>query len=514
MGRARRTGAGAEVLTSHVVPGTVWGMGSGDPGPLFDLSMPVVVAAPTWDVRRSIPNMAMYRPLSLSSLSVPFLLLGLGNAQDTPPLVRKGRCFEVHCYGGDEVLADRALAAVEPVWAAVAKTLGRPEARPRRLLTVHLYRTLSGYEAADRRLTNGKFARNLAMTHYASESAHVALQPPCSDETLRAIGLPGLTLEMLAWEATHLVRRELLGTHAEHPMWLVDGLAADTARTVARNLLAPAADAWPTTDTAVGRVRRLADGKQLPSASTMLADRIEELDMQDRYAARAVFFAFLRAEHAAALGKVLAAVRSTGGGKDYLERVLAVASTNFGKKLDGAFTKHVAGLGNAWFEVYRSLMPFEGGWQQIAFPDTNAIAWHQRPVDGGALRIDGSLRILPGEGRQMNVLFGRTDAGDFYSVAFVADVGFTVFSFRAKDSEWRNLGSGSAPSLRRGYTSTFVIVARGDALRVQLDGQHWDFELPQKLPNAVPWGLGAQAGGEGAAMGTAGLWTGVRAGVP
>lgn len=456
----------------------------------------------------------MLLPLSLPAITVAFLLVGVGSAQDEPALVRKGSCFEVHCHGGDESLADRALAAVEPVWAAVASTLGRSEARPRRLLTVHLYRTIGGYEAADRRLTNGKFARNLAMTHYASESAHVALQPPCSDETLRAFGLPGLTVEMLAWEATHLVRRELLGTHAEHPMWLIDGLAADTARTVARQQLAPAAEAWPTADTAVGRVQRLELGRRLPPASAILADRIDELDMQDRYAARAVFFAYLRTEHAGALGKVLAAVRSTGGGKGYLERVSAVATTSFGKKLDPGFAQHAAALHQAWFEVYRSLVPCEGGWQQIAFPDTNAIAWHQRPVDGGALRIAGGLRILPGDGKQMNVLFGRTDAGDFYSVAFVADVGFTVFSFRAKDNEWRALGGGAAPSLRRGYTSDFVIEARGDTLRVQIDGLHWDFELPQKLPNAVPWGLGAQAGGEGAAMGTAGLWTGVRASVP
>lgn len=447
------------------------------------------------------------------------LLLEVANAQDDAPIVQQGSFFEVHCHGGDERLAARALAVVEPVWTLVAAAADQPAARPKQRLVVHLYRTIAGYEAAELRLTHGKFARNLAMCHHGSESAHVALQPPCSDETLRAIGLPGLTLELLAWEATHLARRSLLGTHGEHPMWLVDGLASNVGRTSARQLLAPTNEpgpaGWPTRDTDVVLVQRLAKQQKLPPASAILADRIDDLDMHDRYAARAVFFEMLREkDREKALAKVLASVRSTGGGKGYQEQVLASARTAFGKRLDAEFQTYVANCQAQWSETFRSLVPFEGGFQQVAFPGHNAIAWHQQPVAGGAVRIAGKLRVLPGELQQMNVLFGRTEAADFCSVAFVADRGFTAFVYRAKNKVWERLGSGNAPSLRLGYTSEFVVTARGDALHVELDGLHWDFVLPEKLPDAVFWGLGAQSKAEGAVMGTAGLWTKVTATAP
>lgn len=461
-------------------------------------------------------------PISLrvrSLLLAAPLLLAVARAQDGAPIVEKGTFFEVHCHGGDQVLAARALAVVEPVWAKVATAAGRPDARPKQRLPVHLYRTIAGYEAAELRLTKGKFARNLAMTHHASESAHVALQPPCSDESLRALGVPALTLELLAWEAAHLARRSVLGTHGEHPMWLVDGLAAHVGRASARQLSGAADQApdagWPTRDTDVVQVQQLAKKQKLPPASAILADRIDDLDMHDRYAARAVFFEMLcLPRHEKALAKVLAAVRSTGGGKDYPERVLASARTAFGKGLDAEFTAYVAGCQAQWSETFRSLAPCADGLQQIAWPDVNAIAWQQQPIAGGAVRIAGKLRILPGDGRQMNVLFGRTDADDFFSVAFVADQGFTAFAYRSKGNEWQRLGSGNAPSLRLGYTSEFTIVARGTTLHVELDGLSWDFALPETLQDQVFWGLGAQAGLDGAKTGTAGLWSKVTATAP
>lgn len=445
------------------------------------------------------------------------LLLAPSPAQETATdeVVKTGTCFVVHCHGGDETLAERALAAIEPVWPRVAAAFGQKDRKPGHPLEVHLYRTIAGYQAADMRLTNGKFQRNLAMTHSGTNSAHVALQPPCSDEALRAIGMPGETAELLAWEATHVARQELLANSANHPMWLVDGLAAFTAREVfAASQSLPGAGALPDASTDVLRVQRLLTEKRLPPASAILADRIDDLDIGDRYAARAVFFQFLStAANAPKLAKVLAAVRSTGGGSGYAAKVLAAAKSALGREVDSGFTKYVAEQGAGWNEIYRSLMPMPGGWQQLAFPDKNAIAWNQTPLTGG-VRIAGTLRILPGDAQQMNVLFGRTADGDFFSVAFVADQGFTVLSFQAKTNRWDRVGGGNAPALRLGYESAFVVAANGDALHVELDQQHWDFTLPHKVPDAVSWGLGAQAGREGAATGTAGLWGKVTASAP
>ena len=108
----------------------------------------------------------------------------------------------------------------------------------------------------------------------------------------------------------------------------------------------------------------------------------------------------------------------------------------------------------------------------------------------------------------MNFLFGRTDDG-FYTVAFVADQGFTVFDLRSKTNEWIQIGRGNAPALRLGVSSEFEIEARVNKLVVRLDDLHWDIDLPRPLPREVFWGLGAQAGREGAATGAAGLWAGL-----
>ncbi len=443
-----------------------------------------------------------------------FLSVALLAQQTAPPVHEKaGAFFVVHCHGGDEAMATRALAAVEPVWPLVAAAFGTPEAKPKRPLAVHLYRTIADYAAADRELTNGKFQRNLAMTHWDSNSAHVAVQPPCSDETLRAIGVPGLTLEMLAWEACHVARAELAPNFRQHPMWLVDGLGSSTGRQVHASSLPAGSGALPTLTTDFVRVQGLQRQKQMPPASAILADRIDDLEFLERYAVRAVFFRFLAASaNAPKLGKVLATVRSKGGGDGYAGEVLAAAKAALGSGLDAAFVKFVEQQKPEWYEVFRSLVPVGKGYCQIAFPDRNALAWRQEPVRGGGIRIAGRLRILPGDARQLNVLFGKTEAGDFYSVAFVADSGITAFAFRAADDSWQRLGDGNAPALRLGYESTFVVEAKGDSLRVTLDAQHWDFKLPRALPDAVVWGLGAQAGRDGATTGTAGLWLDVTVG--
>jgi hypothetical protein len=331
---------------------------------------------------------------------LPLLLAVLPAQTDVAPVVQKqGTCFVVHCHGGDEELAAQALAAVEPVWPIVAAAFGVPDAKPKQPLAVHLYRTIAGYQAADQELTAGKFQRNLAMFHWDSRSAHVAVQPPVQDATLRALGLPGLTLELLAWEATHVARSEVCANFRSHPMWLVDGLASNTARQVAATLRPIDGGADVVTMAAdVVLVQRLLQQKKLPPASAILADTIDELPFYERYATRAVFFRFLGSAQASARAKVLAAVRATGGGDGLPAKVLATAKAAFGNGIDGAFTKFVAAQKPEWWEVWRSLVPAGTAWQQIAFPDKNAIAWRQEAVRGGGLRLGGKLRILPADG--------------------------------------------------------------------------------------------------------------------
>ncbi len=425
-------------------------------------------------------------------------------AQETV-VERAGTFAVVHCHGFDEAVADEALAAVEKVWPFAAPTLGadgtKPPAAP---LVVHLYRTIAGYEAAEQQLTNGKFRRNLAMFHHASRTAHVALQPPCSDETLRAVGLPAMTVELLAWEASHVARARVFPNFEVHPMWFVDGFAATNARKVL-----DAVRGGGRTEISVMAqeqqrlVLDLARDKKLPKARAILRDGIDDLDFHPRYAARAVFYAMLQTPAHADRRNAL--LRTVGGLASEDAWAKSVDGTGL-DQLDAAFAKFVAGLQPTWSEVHRSLALDGKRMVQIAFPERNAIAWCRQPVKGAELNATGSLRILPAAAQQMNFLFGRTEAGDFYSVAFTADRGVTLFRYRSKGDEWTELGFKAVPALRLGYSTAFQITAKRDAVTILVGDVPGKFALPDALPDAAPWGIGAQAGPPGAATGSAGIW--------
>lgn len=427
---------------------------------------------------------------------------------------KAGRCYVVTVHGGDDVLAQQALDAAERAWPIVAAAFGVADAPPPAPLAVHLYRTIGDYQQADQQLTNGRFQRNLAMSHWESRSSHVAVQPPCSDETLRAVGLPALTLELLAWEAAHLARFQLCPNFRNHPMWFADGLGAATGRAVAE-VLRPGGglDQLPTMATDVTIAQRLLGQKKLPAASSILADAIDELDFGDRYAVRAVFFRFLQGDaYKGKLPKLAEVVRATGGGEGYARAVQAAAAKIAGGTVDKDFAAFVQKARPKWREVYRSLSTAGKAWPQIAFPNRNAVAWNLEPVKGGKLYARGTLRILPGGRQQLNFLFARSEAEDFYSLAFVADQGFTVFRYDGANDAWSEVGKANAPALRLGYGIGFAVESTGKDLVVRLDEQSWNFTLPVPLPKDVYWGLGAQAGPQDGPTGSAGLWSDVAVG--
>ena len=441
-------------------------------------------------------------------LSLALGLVASPRAQDaaTETVVEKtGEHFVLRFHGGDEALAQSALDAVEASWPLATAILGGEKDDPAQPLAVHLYRTIDGYVAADRRLTQGKFERNLAMTVFDPRESHVALQPPCRDEVLRAGGLPGLTLALLAWEATHLVRCERLRNFADHPAWFVDGLAAHVAAQVLEQIHASGgSDAAPFSATRAVRVQRLLQDKKLPDVEAILAGRIDDLDIHPRYAVRAVFFDFL-CENRSRLAKVVDVVRRTGGGDKYQATVLTEVRKLLGTSVQRDFEKYLRGLRPQWDEVFRSLSTAGHEWTQIAFPETNAIAWRTEPVKG-SFSARGTLRILPGEKQQMNFLLARSDAG-FYSIAFVADGAITVFDYQSADDQWIKIGTQDVPGLRLGYGSKFAVEAKDRGLVVHVDDQHWEFTLPRPLPKEIVWGVGVQSGG-------AGIWTDVTVGAP
>jgi hypothetical protein len=417
-----------------------------------------------------------------------------------------GKHFTVTCEGGDERMAKQALGVVEPVWSLVCAAFGIEKAKPKKKLSVVLYRDVDGYLKADQRLTGGMFGPNQAMSHWASKSAHVAMQPPSDDGLLAEHGLPLQTQVMLAWEACHIVRFELCPNFRGHPGWFHDGLAATTAQQALRQLHPKMAE-QPFFTQRWWRVRRLVAAGDMPNVPALLADRTQDLDMRDRYAARIAFYEFVAATHPDKMLKMAKAVRGTGAGSAYAGKVQRVADRLLGS-LGDEFVADVNKRAIRWDERIRSLWLFGDEWRQRAFASNTATALAAKTVPGGAFHAKGTVFIHAGKTQQMNFLFAHSDAG-FYSLALTAGTGWRLLDHRSKGNERRVVSRGNESSMKAGKDVPFEVKGEGRKLTIKLADHSWKVDLPRDLPEEMRWGVGAQAGPDGLHTGTFGIWRNV-----
>lgn len=420
--------------------------------------------------------------------------------------IREGAWFRVVCHFEHDRAADEALAAVEAVGPLAARLYGLRQPDAGKQLEVHLYRTVADYEAAEEKLTGGRFKRNLAFAHHESHTAHVAVQPPVSEEVLDQLGLPHLTQNLLAHEASHIVRFRAMPSFRSHPMWVVDGAAIWLAvqGELARKRIA-SIEACPLSATEICHGQRLLEQGRLPKVRDLLHDRTDELEFYERYASRWLLFQFLASgPYAEGLRKAMWKLRQMGGGSTFANRleerlVAATASTD---ALDTAFRAWLKGLRPIWREAIRSLDAQGDAWVQAAWPDRNAVAWRTQPVGLRRYDVSGRMEVFPGTNMQMNILLDKTDAG-FVSVAMRTDGWITVFEYESDGSRWNRRGAVEHAALKRAGPVSFrirvqnervtVIVGDEEALVVELAGRTMD----------GPWGLGAQ-------WGTCGVWHDVR----
>jgi len=423
---------------------------------------------------------------------------------ESPESTRAGPHFRVICHFASEEIAGAALETVEPVWDEANGLFGVEAPPPAEPLDVHIYRSAADYERAEAGLTHGAFRQNLAFAHEGTKSAHVALQPDCTDEVLKEVGLNRLTRWLLAHEAAHLYRYATMPNHVDHPHWLADGAADCMAEVVmTRQRLSPGVEQDPMTATYSVWGQRLAASGRLPGADAILRDEIELVGAGSRYAVRWLFFRFMQAgQQREAWKRALADVRRLGGGQDFTVRVHEAVMEALGNeawgRLDGEFKVYVNGLKPEWEQVYRALEIREDRWVQMAFPDANAIAWRTQPIGRDEYRVEGSVQVLPGGSQQMNLLLGRSAEG-FVSVAFVAGYGVTVFRYRAAEDRWERMGATTVAGLDMQRWVVFrvqiadgklvVTLGRDEVLSVPVEGVELD----------GAWGVGAQAG-------AAGLW--------
>lgn len=426
-------------------------------------------------------------------------------------VVVAGTHFRVLCHFDDAKIAEQALATAESVWPIATELYGVRDAPPDPLLDVHLYRDAAAYASAERSFTEGRFARNLAFTHYDTRSSHVAVQPDLTDEALAVVGLNGQTRHQIAHEATHLVSHLASPDYRRYPEWFSEGSAMWVAQEAMTSRgWSAGAEEDPFLASAMVLAKKLLAGGELPRASDVLRGGAAPLERYRRYAAYELFFRRLvsRRDAKPLRAAFVRALRSAEGG-GVGERLAAAVTTTYAAEgpegLDLDFEQYVRSRAPAWDEVFRALSTVGPAWAHTAFAENNALAWRAESAGDAPYEVRGEIEILPGKGKaqQANVLLGRDVQEGFVSVAFKAGEGVTVLRYHAREDRWETLARGAAAAVQVWRKFPFRIAVEKDRVTVRVEGAEPVAASLGGRSLAGPWGLGVQAG-------AAVLWRGVR----
>ena len=195
-----------------------------------------------------------------------FLLIAtvsLTGARKLDPLANNH--FRTFCHFPNKKIQAIADKTAEAIWPIGMEFYKWPSKSMRKPMEVHIYRTPNEYRKMDMKLTRGKFQKNLAFSHSDTKSAHIALQPPCTDEVLAEIGLPVQTQILIAYEAAHLMRFHLFDNFGLHPDWFASGTASYIEnQTCKNNKWVPKEDQSPWVSTSTVRVKKSVKYEYIP----------------------------------------------------------------------------------------------------------------------------------------------------------------------------------------------------------------------------------------------------------
>jgi hypothetical protein len=406
-----------------------------------------------------------------------FLLQEVGAAQDvaepaSPAKVVVAGPFRIHVHVDQQEVTDRVREIGEQAWKVASKLYGSE--LPKKKLDVHLYRTVEGYLAADEELTGGKFKMNQAFAHFDTTTAHVALQPPISDELLDSVGLPKQSARLLAHEMSHLVRfKRMPNTFRNHPYWLIDGMASlvDQQVLVAAGYM----DQWsedPHFGSYAWNGKRLLSENKLPTATELLSNESLDVGFFDRSSVRWIFIDMLVSKHGDKFKAFLKELPRLGGGSGYAKRTEELLLKHMrvdSVALDRLFVQHVEQLKPQWCEQGRSLETFGTQWRQIAFPNSTATTWRQKPLTD-SFRISTTATIHNAGRNQLNIRIGRRDSFTQFSVT--AGYGLNVFEFA--DKKWETK-----------IAKEIADIEVGEPMKLSLDYDHEKGQAILKLDGEI-----------------------------
>ena len=444
----------------------------------------------------------LLRPVAMAVLVSMFAVVAPGRAQDgvtaeanTTRLA--GERYIVYLDFDDPELAKDVLGAAEAAWKQVRRFLAMDEGEaPVPLLPIHVYATREAYESVDRELTNGAFAKNLLFAHFATRAVHGVLVPDGAPSAREAFGTGHHFLRQIAHEAAHTAVYASVDNFRSHPDWLSEGIAtcmAERVSTLAGWTTTP--EATPFHATRMASCQQLRARGLLPGPRAILQDNLGHLKLNERYAIWWTFFRFLDQRYSRDLVSIVRSARSLGGGTGYTQRLFNVIRATWDDesldRISDAYRKYVDALRPTWNEQYRSLDVVSGGFRQLAYASSNAVAWRTQPIDD-VFEVEGVLEIVSSSSPQANVYVGEGAQG-FFSIAFRLGAGVTLLQFDTQGSTWTNLQHADL-ELSPKIPFAFRVSVHEDVVRVRVnDKDVMRVKAPRRL--AGRWGLGVQAGG-------------------
>ncbi|MCA9254859.1 MAG: hypothetical protein KDA33_04445, partial [Phycisphaerales bacterium] len=349
---------------------------------------------------------------------------------------------------------------------------------------VTLYRRSSSYQSAIRRVGAGAFEENLAFTDYGRRQSHVALQPPCRQEVIRATGLPLLTKRQIAHEVAHLwCDRRWPKDYRAAPRWLREGLATWASEAAMRKLgVVDAAENDPFLASRMVMAQRVCDELGAVAPPSRAHDPFAAVDRRTSYA---LDWAWCRWR--------LDVVRSGGHASlrnvsmdDLIAFLCRDAAVSMGQ-----FVTYVRSFRPAWDQLARSLECRGDTWIQFAFPGADAIAWRRRGPAHAAYRIEGALGFHSEGDKRAKLLFAR-DAAGCLAVVFERGKGLAIHRFNERSGAWVELARSDEPI---GSRCDFEAHITRDRVRLVAAGRTRCEARVSDLRISGPWGVSVEAGG-------------------
>lgn len=454
------------------------------------------------------------RPRRRAALAFPVLLpvlggcaggFGLWSSPPEPVSAERGEYVEVVCYFECGTIARDALRTAEAAWRLTAVYLGSPpEVQGERFPSLHLYGSFRDYEIVEDAIAGGRFRDYGGFSSRDTREAHLPVPSHLPSGVLERIGLPALHSRAVAHEAAHLAAYEL-AEGAYWPLWLAEGLAGWVEREVVASGGAERVHRMnPWASTRLWRVQRLLQDESTPSVDAILQGRPMEISVADAYSLWTEVFHFLaRGPYAADMRRFIRTVADEPIPEERAwEAVGEILEASVGSdvlaEVDDAFRDHVARVGPAWVEIFRSVQPVSGNpgqWFQhsVMGMPTGALAW--RTADAGeppGFVAAGTVEPVGGGEWEVRIPLDREDDDPLVvAVRSQGDVRLLEFAYETADEPTLLEERPVASSLPLdGRVDLAVQFQPGEvAVRVGVDRAPVAFDVPGARPTGM-WGIG------------------------